>query len=233
MVNAMEQGPADDLLKLDAETSRLKAGRSILRRVLARRKLVPNADGEAIIDACIDLETLECWQQQAIFAVSVADALRSPEKAAADARREQVIIVDLVKFGEDRGYEMGRLDEDRAALRRVLTLRKLALDAETEARIAACTDLATLQRWLDQAVPAASAAEALRPARPEPVLIVDLVRIGEDRGWRSALRHLLAVRKLAVGAEAEARIEACMDPATLERWVAQAAVAASPAEVLQ
>ena len=50
----------------------------------------------------------------------------------------------------------------RGALRRVLARRKLTLSAEDEARIDACADLATLERWLDQAVDAPTAAEALK-----------------------------------------------------------------------
>jgi len=46
----------------------------------------------------------------------------------------------------------------------VLALRRLALSAEEEARIAACGDLDTLRRWHDQAVVVASAAEALQSA---------------------------------------------------------------------
>jgi hypothetical protein len=82
--------------------------------------------------------------------------------AMEQANLEPVIIEDLVKFGEDRGYERGRLEEERATLRRVLALRKLGLKADGEARINACMDLATLQRWLDQAVLAATADEALQ-----------------------------------------------------------------------
>jgi hypothetical protein len=81
------------------------------------------------------------------------------------ANLEPVIIEDLVKFGEDRGYERGREEERatmRRVLRRVLALRKLGLNADGEAQIDACTDLATLQRWLDQAVLATSADEALQ-----------------------------------------------------------------------
>jgi hypothetical protein len=59
-----------------------------------------------------------------------------------------------------------RVEEERATLRRVLALRKLGLKAEGEARIDACADLATLQRWHDQAVLAASADEALSSRRP-------------------------------------------------------------------
>jgi len=82
--------------------------------------------------------------------------------AMEQANLEPIIIEDLVKFGEDRGYERGRLEEERATLRRVLALRKLGLKADGEARINACMDLATLQRWLDQAVLAATADEALQ-----------------------------------------------------------------------
>ena len=79
---------------------------------------------------------------------------------------EGVIIEDLVKFGEDRGLrkgeKKGRRAEARETLRRVLALRKLALSPEQEQQIDACTDLAMLHRWHDQAVFAESAAEALR-----------------------------------------------------------------------
>jgi hypothetical protein len=49
----------------------------------------------------------------------------------------------------------------RSALRRVLVFRKLAPSAHDDARIEACEHLATLERWLDQAVTAATTAGAL------------------------------------------------------------------------
>lgn len=55
-----------------------------------------------------------------------------------------------------------RVADARSALRRVLARRKLALSAADEARINACTDLPTLERWHEQAVEAQSAAEALQ-----------------------------------------------------------------------
>jgi hypothetical protein len=82
--------------------------------------------------------------------------------AMKEAGAEPVVIEDLVKFGEDRGYERGQLLLARSALRRVLAVRKLPLSPEGERRIDACTDLDTLSRWHDQAVLAASADEALR-----------------------------------------------------------------------
>lgn len=61
----------------------------------------------------------------------------------------------------EKGRQEGERSEARKALRRVLGLRKLATGPEHEARIEACTDLPTLERWHAQAVTAASADEAL------------------------------------------------------------------------
>jgi hypothetical protein len=108
------------------------------------------------------------WPERhmAVVAAAMRGRYESMVTAMEQASLEPVIIEDLVKFGEDRGYdrgyERGRLEEERATLRRVLALRKLGLKADGEARIDACTDLATLQRWHDQAVLAASADEALQ-----------------------------------------------------------------------
>ncbi len=62
----------------------------------------------------------------------------------------------------EEGRLEGRLTEARAALRRVLRQRRLELSPENEARIEACDDLATIERWLDQAVTATSTSEALQ-----------------------------------------------------------------------
>jgi hypothetical protein len=62
----------------------------------------------------------------------------------------------------EEGRFEGRLEEARSSLRHVLALRRLALSAEQEARIDACSDLDTLRRWLDQAVVVAGAAAVLR-----------------------------------------------------------------------
>jgi hypothetical protein len=55
----------------------------------------------------------------------------------------------------------GRLTEARAALRRVLARRQLTPSKDDHTRIEACTDLATLARWLDRAVTAISVSDAL------------------------------------------------------------------------
>ncbi|HSN98310.1 MAG TPA: hypothetical protein VLS89_08425 [Candidatus Nanopelagicales bacterium] len=56
----------------------------------------------------------------------------------------------------------GRVDEARAALRLVLAGRQLTVSPDDEARIEACTDRTTLERWLKQTITASSIAEALR-----------------------------------------------------------------------
>lgn len=63
--------------------------------------------------------------------------------------------------GFREGFREGRLTHAREILRRVLTRRQLLLTTADDARIEACTDLATLERWLDQAVTAVSASDAL------------------------------------------------------------------------
>jgi hypothetical protein len=50
---------------------------------------------------------------------------------------------------------------------------------------------------------------------------------------RAALRFVLAVRALAPSAEAETKIDACADHATLRRWLRQAVVASSVADALR
>ena len=62
----------------------------------------------------------------------------------------------------DEGVEQGRLAEARAALHRVLARRGFMLSSDDEARIEACADLATLERWFDQAFTAPTVSEALR-----------------------------------------------------------------------
>jgi hypothetical protein len=57
--------------------------------------------------------------------------------------------------------DQGQLAQARASLVRVLVRRGLAPTAEERAQIDACVDLATLERWLDRAIDARSARDAL------------------------------------------------------------------------
>ena len=120
------------------------------------------------------------WAERhmAVVAAAMRGRYKAMVMAMEDANMEPVIIEDLVKFGEDRGLrrglkkgrkeglregmQEGMRAEERRSLRRVLALRKLALCPEQEQQIDACTDIETLRRWLDQAVFAETAADALR-----------------------------------------------------------------------
>jgi len=84
-----------------------------------------------------------------------------------EARRQHILDVLLEASPQtqqqlmEKGITKGRLTEARAALRRVLARRHLAPSRDDDTRIEACTDLPTLERWLDLAVTAASASDAL------------------------------------------------------------------------
>jgi predicted transposase YdaD len=63
--------------------------------------------------------------------------------------------------GRQQGQQEGLLTGTRASLRRVLAGRQLTPNKDDDARIEACTDLATLERWLDRAITAASVSDVL------------------------------------------------------------------------
>jgi hypothetical protein len=74
---------------------------------------------------------------------------------------QQKMTTELRAAERKAARRKGRLAEARAILRRVLARRGFELSDDDEARIDACTTLATLEHWIDEAVVASSAAEAL------------------------------------------------------------------------
>ncbi|HWO17981.1 MAG TPA: hypothetical protein VNO30_04375 [Kofleriaceae bacterium] len=80
-----------------------------------------------------------------------------------EARRQHILKVLLEQSPQTKQQllEESRVDGARAVLRRVLALRNLTASRDDDARIEACTDLATLERWHDQAITAATIADAL------------------------------------------------------------------------
>jgi hypothetical protein len=84
-----------------------------------------------------------------------------------EARRQHILQVLLEASPEaqqqliDKGWLEG-LAAARAALRRVLVHRQLTPSKDEEARIEACTDLATMARWQDRAFTAVSVSDALQ-----------------------------------------------------------------------
>ena len=85
-----------------------------------------------------------------------------------EARRQHILKILLEQDPKMRqqlrqeGQQEGRLIATRAFLRRVLAGRQLTPSKDDDARIDACTDLATLERWLDRASNATSVSDALR-----------------------------------------------------------------------
>jgi hypothetical protein len=85
-----------------------------------------------------------------------------------EARRQRILDVLLEASPQKKqqlrqeGQQEGRLTEARAALRRVLAGRTLTPSQDDDARIDACTDLVTLERWHDRAITAASISDVLR-----------------------------------------------------------------------
>ncbi len=106
--------------------------------------------------------SLAVLQEFARFVAEVPedDAMRQHQQNVA---RAVLILAPQVKAEvKAEGKAEGVTDGERAALRLVLVHRRLALTLEEEARIDACQDAATLERWIEQAMDASSAAEALR-----------------------------------------------------------------------
>jgi hypothetical protein len=65
--------------------------------------------------------------------------------------------------GRAEGELSGRLAQARHTLRTVCSARGLELDRATEARLEACTDLETLERWTARAATATTTAEIFEP----------------------------------------------------------------------
>ena len=80
-----------------------------------------------------------------------------------EARRQHIlkVLLEMSPQTKQQIKEEGLLEGQRAALRRVLARRQLTPSKDDDARIEACTDLATMERWHDQAVTAVSVSDAL------------------------------------------------------------------------
>lgn len=71
------------------------------------------------------------------------------------------LVEEVTRGATQAAAQTATLNEARRSLRRVLAVRALPLTPGQNERIDACADLATLERWHDRAVTAASAADAL------------------------------------------------------------------------
>ena len=85
------------------------------------------------------------------------------EDPEVEARRQHIleVLLEASPQTQQKFQLEGQLAGVRAALRRVLALRELASSQDDDARIEACIELATLERWLDRAVTAVSVSDAI------------------------------------------------------------------------
>jgi hypothetical protein len=85
------------------------------------------------------------------------------EDPVIEARRQRILDFLLETSPQKKQLlrQEGWLAATRASLRRVLASRQLTPSKDDDARIEACTDLATLERWLDRASNATSASDVL------------------------------------------------------------------------
>lgn len=74
---------------------------------------------------------------------------------------KQRLLQGLRQEVQQEGRQEGQLTATRASLRRVLAGRQLTPSRDDDARIEACADLTTLERWLDRAITAASVSDVL------------------------------------------------------------------------
>ncbi len=85
------------------------------------------------------------------------------EDPEVEARRQHIlkVLLEASPQTQQELIDKGQLTQARAALRRVLVHRQLTPSKDEDARIEACTDLATLERWNDRAFTAVSVSDAL------------------------------------------------------------------------
>ncbi|HVK67518.1 MAG TPA: Uma2 family endonuclease [Polyangium sp.] len=104
-----------------------------------------------ILKNAVPVEAL--YDREAAHEVTLRNLLQRRGYESLEAVRE---------VGREEGERTGQLAHARAVLRRQLGKRGMTLDAAQDARIDRTADLATLDRWLDQALVAKTADEALR-----------------------------------------------------------------------
>jgi len=150
----------DDVLRVGiVVASELPRERStLLVRLMAAGPLLPQAIEEL---SALPADAHERAVAEQIL-LNLQHALGKKPSRTPDEEEFIMTMQNTWEKARDEGREEGGQAHARATLRRVLSLRKLALSRQDEARIDTCTDLATLDRWIDQAMAAQSAAEALR-----------------------------------------------------------------------
>jgi hypothetical protein len=92
-------------------------------------------------------------------------ALVRDEPAFAASLLRDLFEIEVPRFDHWRSFNRGKAEGEVAgeikALLMILKQRRLAITDDQQRRIVACTDLATLDRWLDRALLATSVDELL------------------------------------------------------------------------
>jgi hypothetical protein len=118
------------------------------------------------------LNTLECLPMSMPTHEELLRRFGPVEDPVIEARRQHILDFlletspqkkqQLIDKGLLEGQQEGRLAATHASLRRVLAGRQLKPSKDDDTRIEACTDLATLERWLDRAINATSISDVLK-----------------------------------------------------------------------
>ena len=120
-------------------------------------------------EALRDIDT----EHAAVYFQMVYDALRAPMKRALEVVVMERMTSEKAKFppfaqalfdrgmrdGEIKGLRDGKIEGMRSALYRGFARRGISLMDEERARVEACTDLATLDSWLDRVFDAKTASD--------------------------------------------------------------------------
>ena len=140
-------------------------------------------DGMAVVLPALGALARLDPEHEAVYFHLIHDALREPMRAALEklimerqteaeatfppfaqhlidrGRREGVL--EGKREGVLEGKREGVLEGKRGTLLRLMARRGIALTGEERARIEACTDTATLDQWVDNAIAARTAADVL------------------------------------------------------------------------
>jgi hypothetical protein len=120
------------------------------------------AGGQVLPEAIADLGRLPPnAHERGVASKILLDLRHALGKLDRPRPEEQEFIVSTQDIVEKVMNE-GRVAQARVAVRRALAVRKLAPSPADDARIETCKNLATLERWHDQAMVAESVAEALQ-----------------------------------------------------------------------
>jgi hypothetical protein len=99
----------------------------------------------------------DAWREMLVVAVGSNEVARKALEAMMDLQQFRKVSV---WFKE--GREEGREETARRLLTRLLARRGFVIVPELQARLAACGDVETLERWCEQVIDAPSVEQALR-----------------------------------------------------------------------